>query len=421
MKDDNESARVHHPFSPSTLQNLEQCPCYIGKDSQHVRAIAGTLAHKVMETGEDDQKLDDNDSLNAAECMDFCESRKVLFDNARVQEIDWVAEHFDDHPDAVAANVPEVIELKETYLPIDDLLFDDPVPHPSGDKWKDGARRVVATTAGYIDRALISHDGTYAELLDWKFGIWPVEKAENNLQGIAYCLGLFKAYPKLKIVRFFFKQPAIGLLTSAAFTREQIPALYLRVQVVVAKARDARAKNDFSAARPAVPVCNFCALIGCCPKVAEFACRVGSKFYPLEIPAEITPTMVQGPHQTSLGMRLAAVMLVWAAAFKTQTTDRVLRGAADLPDGYEIQSKTSPREIIDMKKYREIAAKFLTDEEIAPALRIALGDVEDAIQLKAPRGQKKAQTELFKQELEESGATKKGEPYSFLRVANKTE
>src|SRR5579862_4583227 len=69
--------RKHHPYSPSTLQNTEACPCYQSRDSQHERSIAGTLAHEVVETGDDKHELSDEDAMAAAECIEFRENRKA--------------------------------------------------------------------------------------------------------------------------------------------------------------------------------------------------------------------------------------------------------------------------------------------------------------------------------------------------------
>src|SRR5688572_24995158 len=63
--------RVHHPYSPSTLQSIEACPCYKSRPSQHVRTIIGTLAHKATETRRDDDRLDDDDASAVAQCLDF--------------------------------------------------------------------------------------------------------------------------------------------------------------------------------------------------------------------------------------------------------------------------------------------------------------------------------------------------------------
>lgn len=383
--------RKHHPYSPSTLQSLEACPSYIGKqsDTPHERTTAGTRAHGMVESGTDDNRLDDEDAVAAAECMDFVSRRRQLMDEARARDIE-----------TFKYVIPEVTELKEAYLPIDD----------------------EDTTAGYCDWALIDHTGTNAEMGDHKFGMWPVEDAKNNLQGIAYALGLFKRYPTLKTIHFWFHQPHLELITDTIFTRSQIPELYLRVKTVVARAREARRTADFSTAKAYVPNCSFCANLGKCPVVAEFACRVGHKFHPLEIPADITPTMVLSSRDTTLAMRLSQTVAVWAQAFRTQTTDRVLRGDANIPAGFKLEQR-SKREVVDGPKFKEIALHHLTEAEYAGICDVpGFGATEEIIKEKAPRGSKKAAIEDFQKELEEGGAVRKGDPYCFLRaVAEKSE
>jgi len=378
--------RAHHPFSPSQLQSLEACPCYISKSSEHIRTIIGTIAHKSTETRLDDNRLDDDDAAAVAECADFYERRKYLME----------AERKDGLP---------VIEIVEAYLPIDDCKFDD---------------GCESTTAGYVDRGIVSSDRKRAELIDFKFGFWPIEQAENNLQGIAYALGLFRQYPSVQTIKFFFKQPLLDSIQEATFTREQIPALYLRVQVVVAEAREARrliALGDWSKARPMVPACNFCANLGLCPKVAEFACKVGSKFYPLEIPENITPSMIMSPQQTSLGLRLAQVLAIWAKSFKSVITDRVLQRRAEVPEGFGITSRAE-REVKNPAKYREVALEYLTESEYTETLAVSLGAVEEKISEKAPRGNKASTVEAFKQRLLDTGAVELGLPYSFLKATS---
>lgn len=391
--DPNEN-RPHHPYSPSTLGNLEYCPCYKGRqsDTPHVRTVAGTRAHGVVETGEDDHRLTDEDAVAAAECLDFVEQRRRLLqeaaDRARALEsAEAPAEFF------------QVNELQEIYLPIDDLKFSD----------------CEATTAGYTDRVLVSHDRTYAEGFDWKFGFWPVEDPKENLQVIAYSLGLFKMFPEVRVVRFWIKQPHLEVVRDALFERKDIPHLYLRIQTVVARAREARNQKSFETAKPAVPVCNFCDNLGRCEKVCQFACKVGSKFHPLEIPTDITPTMLQDPTQTNLGLRLAAVLKVWCDAFRRQVTDRIIRREAELPPGQKIQTMRK-REIVDMGALRAVALKYLTTAEFEATLETTFGAVETLIQDKAPRGAKKAMVKEFQDELLATGAVKLGDEFSFLRA-----
>jgi|SRR6185295_1451666 len=366
--------RKHHEYSPSTLQALESCPHWQGNSETHIRAEVGTKIHKAIEDRTDDNSLSDDDAEIAADCLDFYEKRKQC-----VSELKG-----------------PLTEISETYLPVDDN----------------------ETTAGYFDCAFIDRSGTYCEAFDWKSGLWAVEKTENNLQAIAYVLGLFKAFPKLEAIRFFFKQPAIDVVSEHVFKREEIPALLLRVTVVVARAREARGKADFSSANPTIPNCLFCKHVGVCPKVTEFAVKIGHKFSPLKIPESVTPSMIQDPANTSLGMQLAQVMKVWSEAFRKVTCDRVLRGAP-LPDGYQLKSRAGSRKVTNLPEFKKYAMHYLTEEEFNQTLEVGLGAVEDAIGFKQPRGSKKKAIQDFKVVIEQAEVVERGREAVFLQAVNK--
>jgi hypothetical protein len=383
-----EIERQHHPYGGSQLQSLEVCPHFKSRESKHARTIAGTLAHKVVETREDNLDLGDDDAAAAAECLDFIEQR--------VKYLSEVNPHC------------SIRHAQEIYLPIDDCVFED----------------CTATSAGWIDKALLLEDNTgkivYAELFDWKFGKWPVEKAENNLQGFAYALGLFKKYPTLSGVHVFFRQPLIQHFTDAVILRDKAAELYLRIQVVVARARAARKSNDFSAANPHVPVCNFCDHIAECPKVREFACHIGKKFDPVSVPQDITPTTVMSPEQTVIALNLAQVVKVWADAFRKRVHERVLRGDAELPPGYAIEFKRAARKIVDKEVFKRVALEYITEDDLKQVADYGFGDVEELVAKYAPRMKKSERLEEFKQKLIEAQAVQPGEPFSYLTKSKET-
>lgn len=400
-----EGEREHHPYSPSSLANREACPDFTGRDSKAVRAIIGTIAHKATETQEDDQRLDDDDAAAVAECLDFVEERRQVLqeeaDNAvRDQGVDHV----------------QIVEQKEIYLPVDDLEFNDWIKdYDTGALTK---LKFKGTTAGWVDHVLLNWNITYAEIIDWKFGYWAVEGAETNPQGIAYVLGLFRKYPTLQRIRFWFKQPLIGLLSDHTFDRSEIPQLYLRVQAIVARARNAKRKGDFSTAKAYVPACNFCDNLGRCPIGLANALRVGKKFHPIEFPDDIEPNTVLDPRNTTLALNLAAVVKIWAEGFRRQVTDRVIRGDADCPEGMMLQSMPGRRAIADLAKFREVALRYMSTEEYSKCLDATFGPLEDIITEKTPRGSKKHAIEEFKKALVDSGAVVHGDGYTFLKVKN---
>lgn len=383
-----ETERYHHPYSPSTLGALEACPRFLSRESNHERTRIGTIAHEASEKEKDDLRLSDDDAALVAECLDFYEQRKQTI---------------------IQDEGSDILELKETYLVIDDENFVD----------HDG-KPVRGITAGYVDRAILSASRRRADIFDWKFGRWAVEDANNNLQGIAYALGLLKKYPSLESVQFWFKQPMIKGLTTAIIRREDIPTLYLRIRFVVERAKLARATNDFSGAVPRAALCTFCANLAICPKVAELVCNVGKKYNALAVPADITPSRVHAADDAAMSLMVASVVKEWAEAYRRRLSDRVLRGDAKPPPGYEI-GLYSRREIVSMDKFKEVALTVLTPEEYDKTLSTTFEAVEKQVSEKAPRGQKTAALEAFQAKLIEDGAVVKGQPYAVLRVSNKKE
>ena len=400
--------RKHHPFSPSWLQNGEACPAYQGRQDGpvHERTTAGTKSHGVTETREDDNELSDEDAVAAAECLDFYDRRKVLMAERHAAQMAG----FGISEALIAENVAlnPIIDLVEAYLPVDEIVF------PDG---------VVATTAGYVDRAIIASCRTYAELMDWKFGMWPVEKADNNLQGIAYTLGLLKAYPTLLTIKFSFKQPHLEYITSATFTRDQIPELYLRIQIVVARARQARelaALGDWSMARPYIPVCMFCMHLANCEPVGIKMLNIAKKFSPLDLPDNITPSLLRNPAESAMIKKAAGLAAAWAKAVNSQLADQVLRGAVPAPEGYKVFSRAN-REIIDRTKYQEVTLGFLTKEEYETTLSPSISAAEAIISTNAPRLTKTAKVKEYKEALDTAKAVAKGDSYSFLKAIAKKE
>lgn len=386
---DADGARTHHKFSPSTLGNREVCPCWDSRTADNARSIAGTIAHKATETETDDNRLSDDDAVAVAECLDFVENRRQILIRESQQD--------KDRPEGT----PLCWELKEVYLPIDDCTLEDGTLH---------------TTAGFTDHLLLNWRQTYAELIDWKFGYWKVEDADTNPQGISYVLGVFKKFPLVQEVRVWFKQPLLDHMSTAVFKRDQIPALYLRIKTIVERAEKAhRGTGDWDMANPTVPGCLFCANLARCPKVTAIALQVGHKYVPLEVPAEIRPSVPPSPADTTKLLSIAAVLKNWAEAMRSAITDRVLRGDAPVPDGTRIVETTGRRQIVDMARFKEIALKHVGPDIYEKSLSASFGPLEEDISDRAPRGSKKLSVEAFQKALEDSGAVKKGESFSFLK------
>jgi Protein of unknown function (DUF2800) len=385
MKTKTKTERAHHPFSPSTLQFREACPYYDPLGTNNAAAELGTRHHEAIEQG-DDESLSDKQASIVADCLTYF--------------------------DALKARYPGCTVIAEEYLPIDDeeREFID---------WKGQPQRFKATTAGYLDRALITADQKHAELCDWKFGEWDVEPAENNTQGMAYLLGLFKRFPTLQKVGVHFVMPYRDEVSYCLFTREQFSRLYWRIRTIVMRALLAREQRDFTKAKPSLGACLWCGNAGRCDALAEIALKIGHKFAPVHIPADITPSLLQDPKMAGEGLRIAGIVGAWAAAYRMQKTAQALENDV-IPEGYQLVTSVE-RKIIDSKKLREVCLQFgLTDEEIDTAAKFYITPIDELIRAKAPRGSKDATVEAVSKAFLEAGAVEMGEPTASLRMKKKS-
>jgi len=399
--------RVHHPYSPSSLQSREACPKYLPRNNETRASLEGTMQHDVAETGEDNHRLADFKAIAAVQCMQFVEERFRLYPGGQL--------------------------LKEQYLPIDDELIRvqvgtlDVLADPN-----DPESEIIqeplfvtfeGTTAGYVDTAIISADQTVAEITDYKFGQWGVEDAATNLQGISYLLGLKKKFPKLKKGFVWFFLPHRDELKGAEFDLTQVGnQLYLRVCAVVARAIEAnKDPSDFSMANPTTSACMFCGHLGRCPKVAEVALEIGKKYRPLVVPPSISTTVFTDPKDTGRGLEVASVIKAWAEAFRQQATAKTIDAADFIPEGYEVV-EMSKRTVKNARKLIDFAKRFIppTEADKMDALfDVSIGPIEDLISAAAPRGQKDKTVKEFGAQALEAGFVEMGSPFAFLRQEKK--
>jgi len=378
--------RVHHPYSPSSLQCREACPKFAQRDGDvHEMAITGTKQHDAVDSGIDDLDLPDYRAMAVTDCIMLCEER-------------------------IKAN-PGCTVLKEQYLPIDDEF----VTAPDGTRFK-------GTTAGYLDFGLVSADELRAEILDWKFGNNAVEEALNNVQGISYALGILKRFPKLQEIKVGFIMPHADFVSEHTFKRDEFNWMITRITTIVRRAEAATlAKDDFSMASANSSSCRFCAHIARCPAVAAKVIAVGRKYAPLEVPAEITPSLVSDPAQVKLGIALADIVKTWAEAYKRQATAKTIEHPEFIPDGYTLVTQ-SKRSVVNARALGDLAKSYLSEanrDKVDLLYKVDIGKLEKLIATEAPRGQKTAIEKDFGLAALALGAVEEGTPYSFLRQARK--
>lgn len=373
----NAETRKHHPYSPSTLQAREACPCWTPTDGTNEASEAGTRQHDAAEAGLDDPRLSDAQAAAVAQCRLFCDDIEKKFPGCTV--------------------------LREECLPVDEAVIEG---------WR-------GTTAGFADFALVSADGLHGEIVDYKFGQHGVEATDNNLQGIAYALGLLKRYPTLQDCTVTFILPHRDETDQHTFDLTNANALLLRVKTVVHRAIAANRVGDFSAASPSVSACSFCGCLGRCPKVAELALRVGRKYRPIDIPDSLTPSLMLDPKMVGMGLQVAQVLKAWAEAYRAQATNKAIMDDNFVPVGYKLVPSVARRSVRNARQMADIAKTFLPDDQhalVEALFDIPITPLEKLISAAAPRGSKEDAVEEFGKQILETGAVEEGEPFAYLRM-----
>lgn len=387
MSTETATERGHHPYSPSSLEAREASPYWSNRsNSTSEAAEAGTKQHDAAEGSVDidDPVLSDTQAEAVAQCKLY--------------------------RDRIFAKYPGGTSIKEVYLPVDDEIMVD----AAGRKW-------VGTTGGYLDCAIVSADKTEAEIIDYKFGAWSVSDASTNPQGIAYLLGLYKMFPKLRRCTVHFLMPHREEATMHTFEHSEFQALYTRIVAIVRRAQaataDLRARGDKATEKcnPTTSSCLFCGNLGRCAIAAKFALVIGKKYAPVKVPASIDVTLISSdPAQVKDGLELASLMATWAKAYRAQVTEKAIEDDKFIPEGYKLTSKAD-RDIVDQALFIKTAIEFGVDPKAIEAVKtLPLTPIGKLIRDTAERGQKELKEKKFSDATIENKSVERGQPYTFL-------
>lgn len=368
--------RKHHPYSPSKLQFLEACPGFSGiEGAKNEASILGTKIHDAIESGVTEGLGFTDDQLDKiAACREYYLAKLAQWPGATL--------------------------YVEVYAPID----------------------AEETTAGYFDVAIVNAERTKAVIIDWKTGQNAVEPVENNLQGMAYLLGLLFEVPTLEEVTVEFVMPFQGnggIVDSHTFYRAEFEAMYLRIKVVVARAKAARAAREagetYPGLNPNTSTCLFCANIAGCTAVHKFALATGKKYNPLIVPDVINPSLIKNPVDAGRALEFFAVMTALAAGYRAAATEKALTEEGFMPAGYMLVTQSKRKIESQQRFYETLKGLGWTEAEIFSVAEFTLGPAEKIVSNKAERGKKKAAVEELGALLSANGATVEGAPVTMLR------
>lgn len=372
------SERKHAEHSPSALKSYSMCPSFGKRDGTNPAAERGTLMHTASET------------------LDF----SGLFE----REVDAVREYLMFIEEAKEA-MPGCTELTEVQVFID----------------------AHETTFGFLDKALISTDGTHAHIADLKTGVGSVEPAEHNKQGKAYALGLLLKYPKLRTVTVsFFKPFQYPKEDSHTFTVEALRAAYDELVGIIGMAKLAATlpADDWSMAQPHNDLCRFCGKLKDCPKGSGIMSAMG-KHLPV---AFIDPTVMltsEEPEELGRIMDLMRYLEDYMKPVRNRITEMAKQGKP--PEGYELVS-VATREVVNEDAVAtallmELKDLGLTEEEaferVRSAYTVRLSTAEGILSDSAAKGKKRAAKAKFGETLLVTGAVSYTAPKTWLKRITK--
>lgn len=378
--------RSHHAESASGLQVKEWCPLFKNSDETNEAAERGTAMHLATEK-RDFSGLDEDQSVVVQTVLDYLDGREA----------------------ELRAKFPDLQVLREEYVEIDSVVWP--------------LMKERSTSAGYLDHAFVYDGGRQIEVNDYKFVKWPVEPAENNLQGIVYLLGLRKRFPQMQRGTARFLMPYLDSIDEHTFEAEQFPELYTRVKRLVdmrekIRALPPEALADVAASleKPAFTACMWCARIGVCTTLTEIAVRAGSKFAPLRVPENFNPGLIGEKSDISALVQFADVLSAYAKATRERCVEAVLHNPDLQPDSHVLVQQRD-REVVDQANFEE-GLKFhgLSQEKVDSLKKIGLTAATDALKTLAPKGEKGRFADAVMNQFMQLGVLRYGQESVFLRV-----
>jgi hypothetical protein len=371
----------HHKYGPSTLVNYELCSHYEPEPDDgelHPVTLQGTKCHGAVEK-------DDYSNLDRTETklVDFCIEKREEFAPASIAEE----------------------EYREKKLDICQL--------------KDGSHALFGT----VDHVALA--GPFAVVMDYKFGWHGVDAADTNIQGQAYVLGAFEAFPEVEEITLYFLLARRGEVTHHTYTRDDVDTIRGRILTIIE-----RAENKYGQPTPYPHICAYCGAKALCEPWLKKALVLHEKYEGhaslLDVDALIeshaSVLVNPDPEQLQLGMELADAMESWAKAFKHHTRDIVLNQGVEVPGRKIIERKGSKTLTGTAAEVYNVGGQSVwgfTPEDFIRVCKVDLTALLNEIKARAPRGKKAtavAETEAY---LEKAGLLTKGSSTKILQKEKK--
>jgi hypothetical protein len=270
---------------------------------------------------------------------------------------------------------------------------------------------------GIVDRLIMKGRTVYA--IDWKFGWNPVDDAEINNQGQAYALAILHGMADMDRVVILFVSPRCNEISRGEFTRSDIPRLETRIETILARRAALFDEGREDLLNATDEICRYCGNRGTCPALYSKALVVAQNYSDavLEIPSQFHPSTWTTPEEHSIGRRLALVLEKWVESVKAHNMQFVTEAGQTIP-GFELKSKSGKREIKDiLAAWAAMKDELTLEDFLAVCGPVSVAKLEEAVAVRAKRGEKTKQKEALNERLTDMGILATGaEMYYLARV-----
>lgn len=304
-------------LSPSTLDNISQCPCFEYRPytpNSGGAADEGIMLHEALLTGDDDA-LNEEQVRTLEITRDFCKAQLTAY-------LNWT-----DTP------VAQRIELHEQKL--------------AGSL---GLR-------GLMDKCYASLASRKALVADFKSGrLGLIAEAKDSLQGACYVDMVFHRYPGLiDSVTFALISPRTNEVSTHEYHYTEWESIKERIQKVIDSA-----EYPFKRPRFHEVLCSKCRWFSTCPTANRALVPVVEQT--VSIPASILTKPVEELTETELAQNRAAADLfaAWSDLRKKAVDARVMQ------EGLELEGYT---------KVRKSGAPFIPADRAAEAWELLKSDL----------------------------------------------
>lgn len=245
----------------------------------------------------------------------------------------------------------------------------------------------VTEIFGTVDVVTLKELQKHIDASDYKFGRTRVTHAKENIQGHAYMVGLFDAYPWAETVTVHFITPRLDEITRHTFKREDLEWHRLRVNVIIARATAPEPELN-----PRTEACRFCKNKVSCPALKDQLLPLAKKYesnnFAIDLLKKHSPETVEDPQILGRMLEVAPVMEAWAKAAKAKALEVARETGEEIP-GYEVRYKNPATKIKDAQKAFDALGEHFGAEEFMEVCDVSIAKLAKALSDKLPRGEKK--------------------------------